>query len=226
MEPRVRVTTGHDDVSSYGRPVSGKTVRRVALAVVALALVWLVSIPVRVWWDARQEDHRPSDAIVVLGAAQYNGVPSPVLEARLRKAWELWNDDVAPVIVTVGGAGAGDVFTEGGAGRDWLVGKGLPADAVISLPEGNDTQSSLDAIATLFDDQGWSTTVLVTDPWHTFRSKAMADAVGIDAVAAPVRSGPVVQTRSAQARYIFRESLAYLKWRLTGNSDGSGLDAF
>lgn len=206
--------------------MSWKTARRIVLAIVAIVLVWLLSIPVRVWWDARQEDHRPSDTIVVLGAAQYNGEPSPVLEARLRKAWELWNEDVAPVIVTVGGAGEGDAYTEADVGRDWLVAQGLPADAVISVPEGHDTQSSLDAVAALFEDRGWHTTVLVTDPWHTFRSKAMAGAVGIDAVAAPVRSGPVVQSRSSQARYIVRESLAYLKWRITGNSDGSGLDAF
>ena len=206
--------------------MSRTNLRRLGLVVLALLVLWVVSVPARIWWDARQEDHRHADAIIVLGAAQYNGVPSPVFEARLRKAWELWDEGVAPVIVTVGGAGTGDVFTEAGAGRDWLIAQGLPADALVAVPEGSDTQGSLDATGEVFADRGWDSAVLVTDPWHTFRSKAMARDVGIDAVAAPARSGPVVQTRSAQARYILRESMAYLKWRLTGNTDGRGPDAF
>jgi uncharacterized SAM-binding protein YcdF (DUF218 family) len=96
----------------------------------------------------------------------------------------------------------------------------------VAVPEGDNTQSSLDAVGELFDELGWETAVLVTDPWHTFRSKALADAAGIDAVAAPARSGPVVQTRESQLRYIFRESLAYYRWRLTGESGQGTLDAF
>jgi len=201
-------------------------VRRVILLIGALLLLWVVSVPVRIWWDARQEDHRSSDAIIVLGAAQYNGRPSPVLEARLRKARSLWDDEVAPVVVTVGGSAEGDATTEADAGRDWLTSNGLPPDAVMAVPEGDNTQSSLDAVGELFDELGWETAVLVTDPWHTFRSKALADAAGIDAVTAPARSGPVVQTRESQLRYIFRESLAYYRWRLTGESGQGTLDAF
>ncbi|MGH8825234.1 MAG: YdcF family protein [Jiangellaceae bacterium] len=203
-----------------------RVVRRVVIGAVLLALLWVASVPVRIWWDARQEDHRVSDAIVVLGAAQYGGRPSPVLEARLRKAQTLWDDGVAPVVVTVGGGAPGDTTTEAEAGRDWLTANGMPADAVIAVAEGINTQSSLDAVGELFGDQGWQTAVLVTDPWHTFRSKALADAAGIDAVAAPARSGPAVQTRETQMRYIVRESLAYYRWRLTGESGQGAFDAF
>jgi uncharacterized SAM-binding protein YcdF (DUF218 family) len=201
-------------------------VRRVVVAVVALVLLWVVSVPVRVWWDARGEDHRQSDAIIVLGAAQYNGRPSPVLEARLRKAQSLWEEGVADAIVTVGGGAAGDLTTEADAGRDWLTSNGVPADAVEAVESGFNTQTSLEAVGEVFDENGWETAILVTDPWHTFRAKAMARSYGIDPVSAPARSGPVVQTREAQARYILRESLAYYRWRLTGESGGGGIDAF
>lgn len=196
------------------------------VAVVALALLWVVSVPLRVWWDARGESHRPSDAVVVLGAAQYNGRPSPVLEARLRKARELWRDDVAPIIVTVGGGASGDVTTEADAGREWLAANGVSAESVVAVAIGDNTQSSLDAVGDLFDERGWTSAVLVTDPWHTFRAKAMARSAGIDPVSAPARSGPVVQSREAQARYILRESLAYYRWRFTGESGSGGVDAF
>lgn len=202
------------------------TVRRVITVVLAVAMLWVVSVPFRVWWDARGEDHRASDAIIVLGAAQYNGRPSPVLEARLRKARELWRADVAPVIVTVGGGARGDATTEAAAGREWLAANDVASEAVVAVAVGDNTQTSLDAVWEVFDERGWESAVLVTDPWHTFRAKAMARSVGIDAVSAPARSGPVVQTRQVQARYILRESLAYYRWRFTGESGSGGLDAF
>jgi uncharacterized SAM-binding protein YcdF (DUF218 family) len=214
------------EVDVRPRPSRRTIVRRVVIGAVLLALLWVVSVPVRIWWDARQEDRRASDAIVVLGAAQYGGRPSPVLEARLRKAQTLWDDGVAPVVVTVGGSAPGDATTEAQAGRDWLTANGMPADAVVAVAEGNNTQSSLQAVGEVFDDRDWVTAVLVTDPWHTFRSKALADAAGIDAVAAPARSGPAVQTRETQLRYIVRESLAYYRWRLTGESGRGAFDAF
>ncbi|HEX6232887.1 MAG TPA: YdcF family protein [Jiangellaceae bacterium] len=202
------------------------TVRRVVVAILALVLLWVVSVPIRVWWDARGEDHRPSDAIIVLGAAQYNGRPSPVLEARLRKARSLWEEGVAEAIVTVGGGADGDVTTEAEAGREWLISNGVSSDAVVAVASGNNTQTSLEAVGETFGENDWKTAVLVTDPWHTFRAKAMARSSGIDPVSAPARSGPVVQTRETQARYILRESLAYYRWRLTGESGSGGLDAF
>jgi uncharacterized SAM-binding protein YcdF (DUF218 family) len=102
----------------------------------------------------------------------------------------------------------------------------VPADAVVAVASGFNTQTSLEAVGQVFDERDWETAILVTDPWHTFRAKAMARSYGIDPVSAPARSGPVVQTRSAQARYILRESLAYYQWRLTGESGSGGIDAF
>lgn len=208
------------------RPARRRSRRRLVVwilaAVVAAALVYVASVPVRIWWDARGQATGPVDAVVVLGAAQFDGRPSPVLEARLRKARELYEKGAAPVIVTVGGKRAGDRTTEGEAGRTWLAAHRVPASAVVAVPAGTNTQDSLQAVGELFGQRGWHTAVLVTDPWHTFRSKALAGAVGIEAGSAPVRSGPAVQSRAAEIRYILRETAAYLQWRITGESGTGG----
>jgi uncharacterized SAM-binding protein YcdF (DUF218 family) len=195
---------------------------RAAAAVLVVALLYVASVPVRIWADARGQSRSPADAVVVLGAAQYDGRPSPVLEARLRKARALYEDGVAPVIVTVGGKRSGDRTTEAEAGKAWLTSHRVPADDVIAVAEGSNTQDSLAAVGGLLGDRGWRTAVLVTDPWHTFRSKALAGDAGIEATSAPVASGPAVQSRAAQLRYVLRETAAYLQWRFTGETGSGG----
>ena len=191
--------------------------RAVGAAVLAVGLV-IVSTAVAIWWTARQDAEPRSDAIVVLGSAQYNGVPSSIFEARLEHALALWEDGVAPVVVTVGGKKDGDEFTEAEAGRDYLLDAGVPADDLVAVTDGVDTLESMRLVAAEFDAQGWSTAVLVTDPWHAMRAERMAEDSGIDAASSPTRQGPAVQTRSTQFRYILRETAAYLLYRVTGES--------
>ncbi len=196
----------------------GNLVNRVAGAAV-LAFVLLVgSTGLAIWWNARQDSRPVSDAIVVLGSAQYNGVPSSIFEARLEHAIALYEDGVAPVIVTVGGRAAGDEFTEAEAGREYLAGAGVPGDALLAVPEGTDTLESMRVVSTAFDERGWSSAVLVTDPWHAMRAERMAEDAGLDAESSPTRQGPAVQTRTTQFRYILRETAAYLLYRATGES--------
>jgi uncharacterized SAM-binding protein YcdF (DUF218 family) len=196
----------------------GNLVNRVAGAAV-LAFVLLVgSTGLAIWWNARQDSRPVSDAIVVLGSAQYNGVPSSIFEARLEHAIALYEDGVAPVIVTVGGRAAGDEFTEAEAGREYLAGAGVPGDALLAVPEGTDTLESMRVVSTAFDERGWSSAVLVTDPWHAMRAERMAEDAGLDAESSPTRQGPAVQTRTTQFRYILRETAAYLLYRVTGES--------
>src|SRR5688500_836295 len=191
---------------------------RVVLAAV-LAFVLLVgSTALAIWWTARQDSRPASDAIVVLGSAQYNGVPSSIFEARLEHARKLYEEGVAPVIVTVGGKADGDAFTEAEAGRDYLEQTGVPAEALLAVPEGVDTLESIRAVATAFDQQGWTSAVLVSDPWHAMRAERMAEDAGLDAESSPTRQGPAVQTRATQFRYILRETAAYLLYRATGES--------
>lgn len=198
--------------------MAGRLGVRVLGAAVTAALLLAASTATAIWWVARQDARPTSDAIVVLGSAQYNGVPSSIFEARLEHARELYEEGVAPVIVTVGGKATGDAFSEAEAGRDYLAQTGVPTDALLAVPEGVDTLESVRAVAAEFDARDWSSAVLVSDPWHAMRAERMAEDAGLDAWSSPTRQGPAVQTRATQFRYIMRETAAYLLYRATGES--------
>ncbi|MFW5419553.1 YdcF family protein [Nocardiopsis sp. CNT-189] len=190
--------------------------------IIAVVLLIAVALPPAtwgwVWWTARQDERPASDAIVVLGASQYNGTPSPIFQARLQHAADLYRSGVAPMVVTVGGNQPGDNYTEGGSGRDWLVEQGIPADAVVAVETGSNTLRSLEAVSGVFDDQGWDSTVIVTDPWHSLRSRIMAEDQGMEAGTSPVRSGPAVLERKTQLWYITRETGSLWYYWLFGDS--------
>ncbi|WP_106280808.1 YdcF family protein [Geodermatophilus tzadiensis] len=197
---------------------AGALVNRVFGAVVLAVLLLVASTAAAIWWTARQDARPSSDAIVVLGSAQYNGVPSSIFAARLEHALSLWEDGVAPVVVTVGGKAAGDQFTEADAGRAYLEEAGIPGDSLLAVPEGVDTLESMRAVGAAYAERGWSTAVLVTDPWHAMRAERMAEDAGMEVTSSPTRQGPAVQTRTTQFRYILRETAAYLLYRATGES--------
>jgi uncharacterized SAM-binding protein YcdF (DUF218 family) len=196
----------------------GNLLNRVAGAAVLAFVLLIASTALAIWWNARQDSRPESDAIVVLGSAQYNGVPSSIFEARLEHAVTLYEDGVAPMIVTVGGRAAGDEFTEAEAGREYLAASGVPGEALLAVPEGVDTLESMRAVSTAFGERGWTNAVVVTDPWHAMRAERMAEDAGIEADSSPTRQGPAVQTRGTQFRYILRETAAYLLYRVTGES--------
>jgi uncharacterized SAM-binding protein YcdF (DUF218 family) len=197
---------------------AGSLVGRVVLAAVLAGLILAGATALAIWWTARQDARPKSDAIVVLGSAQYNGVPSSIFAARLEHARALYQQGVAPVVVTVGGKKSGDNFTEAEAGRDYLAREGVPRADLLAVPEGVDTLQSMRDVAGVFRQHGWRSAVLVTDPWHVMRAERMADDSGIEASSSPTRQGPAVQTRTTQFRYIMRETAAYLLYRLTGRS--------
>lgn len=175
-----------------------------------------------VWYTARQDARPVSDAIVVLGASQYNGDPSPVFEARLQHAADLYREGVADTVITVGGNQPGDNYTEGGSGRDWLQERDIPAEDLIGIGEGSNTLRSIDAVSRVFSEQGWTRAVLVTDPWHSLRARTMAQDAGLETAVSPVRSGPAVEKRETQLWYITRETASIWYYWLFG--DSSDLD--
>jgi len=197
-------------------------IRRLVSALVLAVLAVLLWTAGSIWWTARQDDRPPSDTIVVLGASQFDGRPSSVFKARLQHARELYEQDVAPRVVTVGGGAPGDRTTEAEAGAAFLRERGVE---VVAVPEGRNTLQSLQAVEELMDDNGWETAVVVTDPWHSHRAREMARDVGIDAETSPTRAGPSVRTRGTQIRYIGRETLAYLYYKVLGRSGESGPNA-
>jgi len=149
----------------------------------------------------------PTDAIVVLGAAQYDGKPSPVLENRLDHAQELLAAGIAPRIITVGGNQPGDAYTEGEAGAMYLEEVGVASDQVVAVGSGTDTLTSLQAVAQTMRDNGWKSATIVTDPAHIARSQAIATTLGISAAGNPTTTGDGSQVTS---EYVARETAGYL----------------
>jgi uncharacterized SAM-binding protein YcdF (DUF218 family) len=195
-------------------------VARRVLAALVLVVVLVVGVTAfRVWWVARQDDHPRSDAIVVLGASQFDGKPSTVFRARLQHAKKLYDAGVAPRVITVGGGAPGDRYTEADAGAAFLRDRGVDT---LPLGKGRNTLQSLEALRVEFRKQGWTTAVLVTDPWHELRSRRMASDLGIQASSSPTRTGPAVRDRATEVRYVARETAAYLFYRLFGESSEAG----
>ena len=194
-------------------------VRRFVLAVVLAVVVVVLWTSFQVWWVARGDDHPRSDVIVVLGASQFDGRPSTVFRARLQHAKALYQDGVAPRVVTLGGSAPGDRFTEAAAGARFLADRGVTA---VAIGKGRNTLQSLQALDAEMDRRGWRTAVLVTDPWHSLRSRRMAQDLGIEAETSPARTGPAVRDRATEFRYIWRETAAYLYYRVFHRSSEAG----
>lgn len=194
-------------------------VRRFLLAVLLGVIVVVAWTAFQVWWVARGDDHPRSDVIVVLGASQFDGRPSTVFRARLQHARSLYEDGVAPRVVTVGGSAPGDRYTEAAAGARFLTDRGVNA---VAVGEGRNTLDSLKALEKEMSARGWSSAVLVTDPWHSLRSRRMAEDLGIDAETSPSRTGPAVRDRATEFRYVWRETAAYLYYRLFHRSSEAG----
>lgn len=154
--------------------------RRIAFGIVALGLLYLGVTFVQVWYASGQDDARSADAIVVLGAAQYDGRPSPVLEARLDAALALYQQGLAPVIITTGSSQAGDRFTQGFAGFTYLRDLGVPESDLRVVVDGTNTFEELSATANVLrEEQLGEDVILVSDPYHAFRASEIAREVGL-----------------------------------------------
>ncbi|NLV55422.1 MAG: YdcF family protein [Acidimicrobiales bacterium] len=147
--------------------------------VVLLLLAYVTVTFVQVWRASSRDDVHRADAIVVLGAAQYDGRPSPVLQARLSHGLDLYRMGLAPVIVVTGGRQAGDTYTEATSGYNWLVARGVPDDAIRKEVQGSTTYESLAATSRFLRDEGLDEVLLVTDGYHALRVAGIAREVGL-----------------------------------------------
>jgi uncharacterized SAM-binding protein YcdF (DUF218 family) len=164
---------------------------RIVATLIVLLIIYLAVTFVQVWRAARRDSARPSEAIVVLGAAQYDGIPSPVLAARLDHAIELYREGIAPIIVVTGGRQVGDRFTEATAAATYLHEHGVPDTAILRETTGRSSWESLAASARILEARDMTHVVLVSDPYHAKRVDAIASEVGLDAVTSPTRSSPI-----------------------------------
>ncbi|MFL2697270.1 MAG: YdcF family protein [Acidimicrobiales bacterium] len=156
------------------------------LSIILLFLSYLLLVFFQVWLNSARDQARPADAIVVLGAAQWDGVPSPVLEARLEKALKLYEEGLSPIIVTTGSKQTGDRFTEAYAGLTYLLERSVPESSILVVVDGNNTFESLSATANVLTDRGiGNKVILVSDPYHALRAKEIAREVGLQAWFSP-----------------------------------------
>lgn len=164
--------------------------RKLAVAFGILFLAWLGSL-LAVWRAARHDAARPADAIVVLGAAHYNGRPSPVLRARLDHAAELYHRGLAPLVVVTGGTASGDTVSEAAAGRRYLLNAGLPDSAVHAEETGSSTEPSLRAAALEVRRRGGASAILVSDGFHLLRLTIIARRLGLRPYGSPAPDSPL-----------------------------------
>ena len=172
----------------------------------ALVVVYLASLTA-VIATSREDQRAPAGAIVVLGAAQYNGRPSPVLRARLDHALGLYREGLAPEIVVTGGIGDGDRVSEATVARQYLVTNGVPATAVVVRPEGRSTRASMVSVAEWARDRGISRAILVSDPFHMLRLRFEAKATGMEVATSPTRTSPISARPRREAWFFAAEAL-------------------
>lgn len=187
-------------------------IKLVTLVVAGLVAYFVVTL-VQVWLTSRHYDPRPVQAIVVMGAAQYNGVPSPDLQARLDQALILYQQGYAHLVAVTGSKEKGDVFTEAQAGATYLESKGVPAGDIVEAG-GNDSWRNLAEAAPQLGARGATTVLMVTDPFHEDRSMAIATDVGLVPYPAPTQTSPLRGT--ATIPYFLKEAVGVGLGRVIG----------
>jgi uncharacterized SAM-binding protein YcdF (DUF218 family) len=184
-----------------------KLIRRMlTVAMVTAFALWVISATAVLIWASRDEA-QPAQAIVVLGAAQYAGKPSPVLRARLDHALDLWNRHLASLLILTGGTGLGDTTSEAAVGRTYARKHGVPDSAILVESEGRTTSESMKAVAGMLEVRGLQSALLVSDPFHMLRLRILARRFGFTPYTSPTKTSPISPNREERWKYIFSESL-------------------
>lgn len=187
----------------------------VALALLALATaasLQVVGVTRQIQRVSQIDEAQPADAIIVLGAAEYRGRPSPVLEARLNHALLLYLKGLAPRVITTGGAGGDPVFTEGSVGRTYLAQHGVPPEAIVVEREGESTVQSVAAVAEIMRRMNLKSAIVVSDGYHIFRVKKMLESSGLKVYGSPRPSTPEGEWKARWQD--IRQAVGYLLWKI------------
>ncbi|MDQ2669839.1 MAG: YdcF family protein [Gemmatimonadota bacterium] len=183
--------------------------KRAAKLVIGLLVVGFVAYTVALIYVlvVSQQDERndEADAIVVLGAAQYNGRPSPVLRARLDHAFRLYREGLDTLIIVTGGIGRGDRFSEAQVSRSYLIARGVPPENIVALHRGSSTEETMTEVAEWLHPRGADRVLLVSDPFHMARLKLEARRTRLDASVSPTGTSPISDNPNLELEYLFRE---------------------
>jgi uncharacterized SAM-binding protein YcdF (DUF218 family) len=188
-------------------PLPVRMVRGLVALGIFLVACWALSIASIHLWGRRNEARR-SDTIVVLGAAQYDGRPSPVLKARLDHAISLYERGVAPMLIMTGGRAPGDTVSEAVVGRRYAIRAGVPPAAILTENSGMTTLESMRAVSRLMRSHEMQTAVLVSDPFHMLRLKLLARRMGIRGYTSPTRTSPISDSQAQERKHLVRESFS------------------
>lgn len=180
-------------------------VRIVASAIVGVALLWAASMAAVLIFSSIDQA-RPAESIVVLGAAQYDGKPSPVLKARLDHGIDLWNRRMGKLLVLTGGQGAGDTTSEAAVGRAYARKRGVPDSVILMEDKGRTTRESMLAVADTLGKRGMKTAILVSDPFHMLRLWVMGRRFGLTPYTSPTRTSPIAPNSERRWKYVLSES--------------------
>ncbi len=193
-------------------PARRRWLLRLAVLLALAGIIFVAVLSVMISLQARQDETQLADVIVVFGAAEYYGKPSPVLKARADHAFTLYQKKIAPFIITTGG-GRDSHFSEGGVSRDYLIGLGVPANKLIAETQAMDTWQSAKRVAAIMKINNMRTCVAVSDDYHMFRVKRMLETQGIVVYGSP-RPYPRRMGRRERAGLVLREVLSYVFWHL------------
>jgi uncharacterized SAM-binding protein YcdF (DUF218 family) len=185
---------------------AGRWAIAIVLSIAILVVGGILGVMTLVYLQARTDEARPVDAIVVMGAAQYNGRPSPVFRARLEHALTLYNAGIAPMVVVTGGRQPGDEYTEAGVAADWLAERGVPEDAILMEDVGRSTLESLEGVAEVRPARDGTSVLVVSDGFHLFRSELMLRELGYEAYSSPAPGSPIEPWSSVEFGYVTRET--------------------
>ena len=179
---------------------------------VMFVLGYLTSLSIRIGREAMLDDARPADVIIVMGAAEYRGQPSPVLKLRLDHAVQLFRRHLSTYVMTTGGQGGDPSFTEGGVGRSYLVEQGVPAESIVVEKSGSSTVASLAAASEIMKRMGLRSCIIVSDGYHMFRVKRILARDGFTAYASPREDGGLPPFRKWWL--CFRQAVGYGLWKI------------
>lgn len=188
---------------------------RLPLLIAVLLLAYPVWVALQVWSQSRTDENHSADVIVVLGAAQYNGVPSPIFRARLDQAAYLYDEGFSGTVIVTGGKQEGDRFTESEAGEMYLAAQGIPSEAILNENEGKTTFESLTTVRRMAEERALDSILLVSDPMHSERIKRMATDLGFSEVyASPASYISLNRSRITKARELLRETVSIIAYEL------------
>lgn len=164
--------------------------------------------------QASKDEAKPAEAIVVFGAAEYNGSPSPVFKARLDHAFDLEERGLAPLVITTGGSGGDPRFTEGAVGRDYLIQQGMAAEKILADTQSQTTHENVQAVARMLRERHARNCIAVSDGFHLYRVKLMFKAFGIEAYGSPAPDSPIEADPFQRTAHSLRELLSVTLWHL------------